>query len=250
MQPSSTVVVMRMNKVILVGSLLAGLLGLAGCGQLVSEEGHDCPCSAGWACCAGVCVAASSCSSADDAIGNAHEVCPGSVDLGTEAIGQPDASAGVPITARVTSYVKGYLEEGTRVPFDYASSIWTNDSDNAIGFSFNSWLLPANNDQAFTFQLYAAEDAGVNVTLPLQIYGPLKGLDVGCNGSLQPEGTMQGDIITWKASGQEGLGLYLVVPYHQVTVTVTDAGPALSYSGFDIPAYANAFIMMQPADAD
>ncbi len=215
---------MMMIRSIAILGVSSGIAVAAGCGQVLSEEGRACPCSAGWTCCNNECVAGSSC-------------CPKGVSLGTEMVpAAPDASdmAG---TETVSGFAQGFLPMNQQVPFDYATSIWPQKD----GFAFQGWLITASAQEAFTFTVWAAGDSGVQVPLPLITYGPLRNVGNGdqCSGSaevapMQPNPSG----LAWTA---ELPGMYLVVPYHEVSVS----SMGLAFQGFNDPRYTDAFLMMQ-----
>jgi hypothetical protein len=222
-----------MNKVIVVGGLLAGLLVAVGCGQLVSEGGLDCPCSSGWTCCSGTCVAGSTCDS----------LCTKQIDLGTVEV----AGSVHPVTA----FSKGTLHAGTRPEeFNYGSSIWPMPPPSE-GFSFLGWFVGALPGQSLALEVYAVEHDGGGPQLPVPFvtYGPIKGVGTpNCSGTLQPDaGPLQASEATEPVMWTAGVeGNYLVVPYH--SVTEMDGG--LTFSNFENTAeFGTAYIGVSSVDA-
>jgi hypothetical protein len=226
MKPASTFLSTLTLRSIGLLALSAGIALAAGCGQVLSEDGRACPCSAGWTCCNNECVEGSSC-------------CPKGVNLGTEVV-PVDMDAGAsPGTETVSGFEQGVLQAGQQVSFNYSTSIWPQKD----GFAFQGWLLSAAANEPFTFSAWASPDAGSPLYLPLVTYGPLGGVGTGgeCTGSLQAAAVMPPpSAVSWTAGPE---GMYLVVPYHEVSETSN----GLAFEGFNDPRYADAFLTVQPS---
>jgi hypothetical protein len=229
MTRAPTILVTLTLRSIAVLGLSAGIAAAAGCGQVLSEEGRGCPCASGWTCCNEVCVVGSSC-------------CPKGVDLGSETVpGDMDASAALG-TETVSGFAQGVLQAGQQVSFDYSTSIWPEKD----GFGFQGWLITAAANEELSFQVWASPDAGQPLYLPLVTYGPLGNVGTGnqCTGAanapvMQPSPAG----LPWTAGAA---GMYLVVPYHEVSETVlSDGSQGLAFQGFNDPRYADAFLTMQ-----
>jgi len=230
MRPAANVLLMRMRPLMLV---LSGALVVA-CGRIVPlDEQQTCPCATGYTCCDAVCVAGGSCPTDD----GAKSLCPGTFALGSQSVpGDPDAG-GLPTVQTVTGSIEGRLEEGVPINFSYATSVWPKP----YGWQLDGWVVTAAAGQSITFRVWADRDATTQ-PLDLAVYGPLEGANTQtCSATLAANGQMVAGELQFTAATE---GTFFATPLHDVVQTSS----GLAFEGLNDSAFADAFIVMSPAE--
>jgi len=235
MLPTSIVSPVRMNKTTLLAMWFLAATVVSACGQIVPMEEQACPCASGYTCCNAVCVVGAC--STDSTDETTQSICPGALALGTQSVPSASDASAIPTLQTVTGKADGILTEGTTTPFSYAMSVWPKP----YGWLLNGWFVSAAAGQSFTFQIWAAQDAGT-VPLSLVIYGPLEGVTTqSCSGALESDGAMVGSEIPWTAPTA---GTYFAAPYHSIVETPS----GLAFEGLNDGDYAHAFVVMKGVD--